>query len=97
MFSFAKRGELTYDMLKDQYNRPDKSQPIYDRFSGQVEIKQKLSVTIHRNITNKLLIKSTYTYVNWKNAGFNPKSSSSDSQLPDILKNSFGFGITYKL
>ena len=94
MFSDAKRGELTDPMLEDQYNRPN-DDPIYERFSGGTEEKQVILLSLNRDITKKININLSYTYVNWKDAGFNPSVTQSDEDLPDITKHSMGIVIRY--
>ena len=62
-YSNSTRGILTAAMLEDQYDRPNDSQPIYERFSGSAESKQVLSISINRSITDKLFLDISYNYV----------------------------------
>ncbi len=95
MVSDAKRGELTDPMLKDQYNRPN-DDPIYERFSEGIEEKQVIVLSLNRDITKKLNVNLSYTYVDWKNAGFNPSDPQDYADLPDITKHSMGIAIQYQ-
>ena len=38
----------------------------------------------------------SYTYVDWKNAGFNPSDPQDYADLPDITKHSMGIAIQYQ-
>jgi len=95
MLSEAKRGMLTDSLLIDQYDRPNKNKPIYERFSNGIEEKQVLLLSVYRNITDQLSIKLSYTYTDWKNAGFDPEYPLSYGELPDIKKHSLGFAFRY--
>ena len=95
MFSDAKRGELTDSMLEGQYNRPN-DDPIYERFSGVTEDKQVILLSLNRHITEKLNCNVSYTFVDWKNAGFNPSDPQDYADLPDITKHSMGIAIQYR-
>jgi hypothetical protein len=95
MLSNAKRGALTESLLEDQYDRPNDS-PIYERFSGRTEEKQVIFLSLNRYITEKLNLNFSYTFVDWKNAGFNPSFTQSDEDLPDIKKHSMGIAIRYR-
>jgi hypothetical protein len=96
MFSDAKRGVLTDSLLTDQYNRPNDDNPIYEPFSEGTEEKQVLLLSLNRDITEKLNFNLSYTFVVWKNAGFNPSVTQSDEDLPDITKHSMGIVIRYR-
>jgi hypothetical protein len=95
LFSDAKRGVLTDSLLTDQYNRPNDN-PIYERFSEGTEEKQVILLSLNRNISEKLNMKLSYTYIYWKNAGFNPSVVQSVEDLPDIKKHSMGIAIQYR-
>ena len=96
MFSDARRGKLTYDMLEEQYSTPNENRLIYERFSEGTEGKRVLLMSVNRNIADRLNLHLSYTYVDWKNAGFDPENPLSDGTLPDITKHSLGFGFTYR-
>ncbi len=98
MFTDAKRGDITYTMLEDQYDRPN-DEPIYERFSEGIEEKQVLLLTVNRNITEKLKLRTSYTYVDWKNAGNKFNTTTGELTLDDgtdIIKHSIGFGLHYR-
>ena len=99
MFSDAKRGVLTDSLLIDQYDRPNDEKSIYERFSEGTEEKQVLLVSVSRNITDRLIIKLSYTYADWKNAGNKFNTNTSELILDDgidIIKHSLGFGLQYR-
>jgi len=96
MFSDAKRGKLTYDMLETQYSYPNETRPIYDRFSEVTEEKQVILLSLNRDITENLNVNLSYTYVDWENAGFNPINPQDYADLPDITKHSMGIAIQYR-
>jgi len=87
---------LTYDMLEAQYSTPDETRLIYERFSEGTEEKQVILLSLNRDITENININLSYTYVDWKNAGFNPSVTQSDEDLPDIKKHSMGIAIQYR-
>ena len=92
IFSDASRGELTDFMIEDQYSRPNETK-IYKRFSEFKERKQLYSISMAKQLSDNLNIEFSYTYVDWTNAGFNPKYP--DSNLPNIIKKSIGFSLQY--
>jgi len=96
MLSDAKRGKLTYDMLKAQYAPPNETRPIYKRFREGNEEKQIILLSLNRYITKKLNLNLSYTFVEWKNAGFNPEVPLLEEEFPDITKHSMGIGIQYR-
>ena len=95
MFSDAKRGVLTDSLLTDQYNRPNDN-PIYERFSEGTEEKQVILLSLNRDLTENLNVNLSYTYVDWKNASFNPEVPLFEEDLPDITKHSMGIAIQYR-
>ena len=95
MLSNAKRGILTDSLLTDQYSRPNDN-PIYERFSDGTEEKQVLLLSLNRNITENLNMNLSYTFVDWKNASFNPEIPLLEEDLPDITKHSMGIAIQYQ-
>ena len=96
IYSNAKRGILTDSLLIDQYDRPNKVNPIYERFTNVSEEKQVLLLSAFRNITHQLSLKLSYTYTDWKNAGFDPNNPLYDGDLPDIKKHSLGVSLRYR-
>ena len=95
IFSNAKRGILTDSLLTDQYSRPN-DDPIYERFSEGTEEKWVIFLSLNRNITVKLNVNLSYTFVDWENAGFNPTVPLLEEDLPDITKHSMGIAIRYQ-
>jgi len=84
--SDAKRGELQY-----QYN-----DSIYDvaRYEGLVEEKLFIDLEVTKPVYKTLFMTAGISYVDWKNAGFNP--SGSDIQaLQDVQKTSFNLSLNY--
>jgi hypothetical protein len=99
MFSDAKRGVLTDSLLIDQYDRSNDEKSIYERFSEGTEEKQVLLVSVSRNITDRLIIKLSYTYADWKNAGNKFNTNTNELILDDgidIIKHSLGFVLQYQ-
>jgi len=95
IYSNAKRGVLTDSLLDDQYARPN-DDPIYERFSGETEEKQVILLSLNRDITEKLNLNLNYTFVDWKNAGFNPNIPLLEEYLPDMTKHSMGIAVQYR-
>ena len=89
IFSDAKRGELTIQMLEDQYNNID-----YDRFSNLTESLTKIKLLVSKELKNRFEIQLGITNIKWKNAGFDPELIN-QNQLFSINKNSFNFGFSY--
>ena len=69
---------------------------FYKRFSGNIEEKQVILLSLNRDITENININLSYTYVDWKNAGFNPEVPLLEEDLPDITKHSLGIAIRYQ-
>tara|TARA_S200000501_G_scaffold190210_1_gene179140 strand:+ start:135059 stop:136417 length:1359 start_codon:yes stop_codon:yes gene_type:complete len=66
--SFVKRGELTNQMLNDQYNNV-----MYKRFSGSQERRTYISLKINKNIHKNFADFSIGAdYIDWENPGFDP-------------------------
>ncbi len=69
-FSYVKRGELTDQMLDDQYHNI-----IYKRNSGLSEERKIISIILKKGIIkNKIFLKTGCEWINWKNPDFNPYS-----------------------
>ena len=66
-YLYAKRGELTWDMLVDQYRNI-----LYKRFSGSTETVQTFDVTVGRPVWKKLWVELGFSLIDWNNAGFDP-------------------------
>ena len=56
---------------------------------------QVILLSLNRNITEDININLSYTYVDWKNAGFNPEVPLLEENLADITKHSMGITIQY--
>ncbi len=102
MYSNAKRAELTNEMLEEQYCWPDNCDEeivsTYDRFSGIMESKQVLKLSIERELYGNMHVNLSYTYVDWKNSGSIFNVSTSDliiNDTSDIIKHSLGLNIRY--
>ena len=106
VFSNTKRGEITPMMLADQYGRPNEN-PKFIRYQknneicsdcmGIVETRKQFIITMERKIFSKLQTQVSYSYLQWQNAGFNPRKPVEDAMLPEITKHSLGAGFVYCL
>ncbi|MBA7613665.1 hypothetical protein ES703_20919 [subsurface metagenome] len=88
-YLYAKRGELTCDMLDDQYDIVP-----YTRFSGSTETIQTLDVIEARPVWRKLWLEITVSRIWWANAGFSPAEPESGN-LEDVSKTSLNVGFYY--
>ena len=87
--SNAKRGEFT--SLETQY---DNEIEDVKRFDGLVEKKLFIELEVKKSIYQELFMTAGISYVDWKNAGFDP--SGDDSQeLEDIQKTSLNLSLNY--
>ena len=91
-------------MRLNQYN--DTTLP-YERFKmnnsdhcadciGTVESKQIFRLSVDRNLYDNFDIYIQYSYINWKNTGFEPANPVLGDILPDIKKYSIGICLQYK-
>ncbi|MFC1542968.1 capsule assembly Wzi family protein [Candidatus Neomarinimicrobiota bacterium] len=88
-YLYAKRGELTDEMITDQYNTIP-----YERFSGNTETIQNLDVIVTKPVWRKLWLEIAVSHCWWANAGFNPASPATGN-LEDISKTSLNVGFYY--
>ncbi|UCH62815.1 MAG: hypothetical protein JSU77_13685 [Fidelibacterota bacterium] len=88
-YLYAKRGELTWDMLIDQYNIVP-----YERFSGGTETIQTIDIIVARPVWRKLWFEIAVSHIWWANAGFDPAEPESGN-LEDVDKTSFNVGFYY--
>ncbi len=89
-YLYAKRGELTLDMLIDQYKIM-----TYERFSGDTEETiQTLDIIVARPVWKKLWLEITVSRIWWANAGFNPAEPEA-GDLENVNKTSFNVGFYY--
>ena len=82
-YSSATRGKVTNDMIKDQY-----ATKYYERFSGILEKKEMITFSFEKSIFNSFLICFGINFINWENAGLNPRNEV-DDLLNDIKKRSY--------
>ena len=91
----------------DQYSGRPSDIPVYERFGtdnsescedcvGTVESKQLMRLSVYRKLTQKLDMYVQYSFIDWKNARFDPGNPLSDDALPDITKYSIGIGLQYR-
>jgi len=88
-YSNAKRGELTDQMLEDQYDNI-----VYNRFSNISESLQTFKILIAKKLRNGFEVHFGITNIDWNNANFNPFIDEQEG-LIDSRKNSFSFGFSY--
>ena len=89
--SSAKRGQLTEQMLEDNYNSVS-----YTRYTGIIPFESRIvfSNQLSRNIWNdKGSIKIGFQWIDWGNAGFNPFSPNIED-VSHITKSSIEIGLT---
>lgn len=89
IYSNAKRGELTDQMLQDQYDNI-----VYSRFSNISESLNTFKILISRELKNGFEIHFGFSNIYWNNANFNPFISEQEG-LVNSNKNSFSFGFSY--
>ena len=87
--SNAKRGEFT--SLETQYNNEIED---VKRFDGLVEKKLFIELEVEKPIYQKLFMTAGISYVDWKNAGFDPNGDDSQ-ELEDIQKTSLNLSLNY--
>jgi len=85
----ARRGELTRDMLEEQYA----TEP-YVRFSGPTETVRSLELTCAIPVSRKLWLEGGINRITWENAGFDP-TVPYNTDLPDVTKTSLTLGFYY--
>jgi hypothetical protein len=89
--SSVKRGELTKQMLEDQYNTI-----VFERFSGKTESRNVASIEGTKGIfNNRVFIRLGCDWIDWTNPGFNPYNPRRVSGK-DFSKFSLNIGITAK-
>ena len=90
-YSFAKRGELSNEMLANQYSN---NQADFERFSNICESIELLKVLINKNVYKGLNIHVGLNIIDWKNGWFDPFTSSNNN-LVDVSKKSLFLGLSY--
>jgi hypothetical protein len=88
-YIFAKRGELTQEMLDKQY------QDIYhERFSGETETRHHLTLNVMAKVWKKLWLELELSHVRWSHPDFLPYYPA-PSQAGEITKNGVNIGCYY--
>ncbi len=89
-YTYAKRGQLTLDMLRDQY---EAELPPPTRFEEETESYQHLDFHIYRTLWRRLWLEVGLSLASWRNAGFDPAAP----ELPgeEITKSSVNLGLYY--
>jgi hypothetical protein len=88
-YMYAKRGELTQEMLDKQYR------DIYhERFSGETDTRHHLALTVMANVWKKLWVELELSHVQWSHPDFNPKVPA-PSNIGEIAKTSVNLGFYY--
>ncbi|MCH8011746.1 MAG: hypothetical protein IIA61_07345 [Candidatus Marinimicrobia bacterium] len=89
-YSNTKRGQLTDQMLEDQYNTVP-----YQRFSGPVNYEhlQTIDLLVKRKIISGLIIEAGVSHLLWNNAGFDPFNP--EESVEDVEKISLIIGFSY--
>ena len=84
--SDAKRGKLQY-----QYG-----DSIYDvaRYEGLIEQKLFIEFKVTKPLYNSLFMSAGISYVDWKNAGFDPNGGE-NQELQDVKKKSINLSFNY--
>lgn len=90
-YSYAKRGELTEKMLRDQYNSK-----IYKRFSGLTESRNIYNITVDRKIWKNLNIHLGLSRIIWNNANFDPFQPD-ETRVKDVTKTNITLGLLYNI
>ena len=91
-YSDVTRGELTEEMLENQYE-----DILYKRFSGNSENRMVIGVLIQRSfIKDQLGVQAGVKFIHWNNPGFDPYKSD-PSFGEDIEKWSISMGIYYNI
>ena len=90
--SSMKRGELTHQMLKNQYIET-KDKAIYKRYNSIYESRNIFSIKVERYFyNNRYLIYLENELIKWKNPGFDPFKT--DNRQKSINKTSINIGFT---
>ena len=90
----VKRGELTEDMLEDQYNE-NQNIAKYNRYSNIHESRTIFSIKIKKSFLKSKTIYIENQYIDWKNPGFNPREPQMKNEY--LKKFSFNIGFDYSV
>ena len=86
--SRVKRGKLTYQMLKDQYN-----DIVHKRYSDKTEERIVASLICKKGfVDNKVFLRVGCEWIDWQNPGFDLRSP--ENHIPDISKFSIVIGVS---
>ena len=94
-FSQAERGELSEDMINDQYKSGYEPPPHLD---GVTEKWRQLELTVLANVWSKLWLEAGVASIQWDNWGYDPEDlpdDLADDTYTDISKLSFTVGFYY--
>ena len=95
-YIYLKRGELTAQMLADQYRLP----PFGDaeqvpRFEGETETRHQLSLSALAPIWKDLSLQAEMEFIQWDHPDFDPARPVSTTTVGIIFKTSFNLAIYY--
>ena len=76
IFNYVKRGELTDQMIVDQYRTT-----YHERFSGMTESRRSIDLKVYRQVGDRLWLQLGISQIWWKNAGFEPENIVLESLL----------------
>ncbi len=93
-YDYVKRGELTDEMLLNQYLETNTIFTAYKRFTGQTETRHHLSLSVFYPVRNKLFLEAGVDYLQWQNPDFNPYEPA-PSEVGQISKASISLGFYY--
>ncbi len=88
-YNYAKRGVFTEQMLIDKYRRV-----FYQRFTGETETMQQLTLNVFYPIWGKLWLEAGVERLIWQHPDFDPYEPT-PSQVGDVAKTSFTLSFYY--
>jgi len=92
--SHVNRGELTNQMLEDQYIEIQENLTIYNRYQNVKESRTIVSFLIKKEFFNdNILLEIGGEWIDWENAGFNPLLPNKED-VSHISKTSIQIGLT---
>ena len=91
-YSNSKRGELTEDMLENQYTNENSD---FERYSNIYESISLLEITVNKSIYKGLNIHLGFNVIDWKNGNFDPYETLSNDNLKTVNKKSYFVGLSY--
>tara|TARA_B100001250_G_scaffold132941_1_gene113635 strand:+ start:2075 stop:3490 length:1416 start_codon:yes stop_codon:yes gene_type:complete len=90
-YSNAKRGELTEEMLSNQYYN---NQSNFKRYSNIHESISILEITTYKHIYKGLTAYLGLNFIDWKNGNFDPYNPS-EQNLENTKKKTYSIGFSY--